>query len=76
MGLLVTSAAAAYAATILANAVRIAVAVRLHVSRWSIGPLTHAHLPELAGVTIYFLALLALFALALRVSEQRHATAR
>ena len=74
-GLLLASAAAAYTATVFANAIRIAVAVRLHVSGWSFGPLTPERLHELAGVAIYFLALLALFAMALRVSEAKHEAA-
>lgn len=76
LGLLLASAAVAYAATVLANAVRIAIAVQLHVSRWSFGPLTPDRLHELAGVTVYFVALLALFALALKVSDADHAPAR
>ena len=75
LGLALASAAAAYAATVLANALRIAITVHLHVSRWSLGPLTPDRLHELAGVTIYFLALLLLFAAALNVSEKQHATA-
>jgi len=75
MALVLSSAVAAYAATVLANAVRIGVAVRLHEAGASFGPLTPSRLHCAEGVAIYFLFLLALFAAAVRVAGGRRALA-
>jgi len=67
--ILPASAAAAYVATLLANAARILVAVELWVHRVSFGWLTGARLHELAGVVIFLGALLLLFAGARRLAR-------
>ena len=73
--LLAASAAAAYAATVLANASRIALAVRLHEAGASWGALTPARLHCAEGVAVYFLFLLAVFAAATKLAESRRAPA-
>ena len=72
VALVLASAAAAYAATVLANATRIALAVRLHEAGAAFGPLTPSRLHCALGVAVYFAFLLALFALASRVTGVRH----
>jgi exosortase K len=67
LGLVLGSAVAAYAATLLANATRIALAVRLHA--------VDARLHCALGVAVYFGFLLALFAFASRLLEGRRAPA-
>jgi exosortase K len=69
------SAVAAYAATVLANATRIALAVRLHAAGAAWGPLSPERLHCALGVAVYFGFLLALFALSSRAIEARRATA-
>ncbi|HXS82769.1 MAG TPA: exosortase K [Methylomirabilota bacterium] len=70
--LLLASAAAAYAATVLANATRIAFALRLHEAGAAFGPLTPERLHCALGVAVYFLFLLFLFSVAARVTGVRH----
>lgn len=60
----VAGAAAAYVATLLANAARILIAVELWVHRVSFGWLTGARIHQLAGVVVFVAALLLLFAAA------------
>lgn len=64
VALVAGSAAAAWVATVLANATRIALAVRVHEAGVACGPLTPARLHCALGVAVYFGFLLALFALA------------
>lgn len=66
---LLASAAAAYVATLLANAARILIAVELWVHRVSYGWLRGARLHELAGIVVFVAALLLLFAGARRVAR-------
>jgi len=73
VALVLGSAAAAYLTTVLANAVRIAVAIRLHEAGAALGPLTPSRLHCAEGVTVYFLFLLVLFSAATRVTGVRHA---
>ena len=75
VALVLGSAAAAYAATVLANATRIAVALRLHEAGAAFGPLTPSRLHCAEGVAVYFLFLLVLFALAERFVWDRRAVA-
>ena len=65
------SALAAYAVTVLANATRIAIAIRLHDAGASLGPLTPERLHTAAGVAVYFAFLCALFALGARLTGAR-----
>ncbi len=65
---LLASAVAAYGTTLIANALRIALAVRLHAADDRIGPFTADQLHELLGICVYFLSLLALFAVAMRIA--------
>ena len=67
--LVTSSAAAATITTVLANAVRLSIAARLHAAGAAFGPLTPARLHCAVGVAVYFVFLAALFALALRVRE-------
>jgi exosortase K len=76
VALVLGSAPAAYAATVVANATRIALAVRLHDAGAVPGPLSPAQLHCALGVAVYFPFLLALFALATRAAGVRHAPAR
>jgi exosortase K len=75
-GLVLASAAAAFATTVLANAVRIALAIRLHASGAAFGPFTSERLHEVLGVAVYFLFLLGLFVAATRLSESGHEATR
>ena len=70
-GLVLGSAVAAYAVTLLANATRIALAVRLHAAGAAFGPLSPERLHCALGVAVYFGFLLALFASASRVPGTR-----
>jgi len=72
LALIAASALAAYAATVLANAVRIAIALRLHDAGAWIGPLTPERLHTAAGAAVYFVFLCALFALGARLTGARH----
>ena len=65
------SAVAAYGVTLLANATRIAIAIRLHDAGTSLGPLTPDRLHRVAGVMVYFLFLCVLFAIGARVTGAR-----
>jgi exosortase K len=65
VGILFASAAAAYATTVLANALRILIAIPLWTHRVSFGWLTGARLHELVGVVV-FLSMLLLLHLAAR----------
>jgi exosortase K len=65
VGILLASAAAAYVTTVLANALRILVAIPLWTHRVSFGRLTGARLHELVGVVV-FLGMLLLLHLAAR----------
>jgi len=65
-GLVVASAAAAYAVTVLANATRLSIAMRLHENGAAFGWLTPGRLHCAVGVAVYFVYLGALFALATR----------
>ena len=76
VALVAGSAVAAYAATLLANATRIALAVRLREVGAALGPLTPARLHCAEGVAVYFACLLVLFAVAARVTGARDAIAR
>jgi exosortase K len=60
--LLLQSTLLAYVATILANAARIALGIRLHVAGVSWGPFTPECLHHLEGTAVYFLFLCVLFA--------------
>lgn len=71
LALVVASAVAAYAATVLANATRIAIAVRMHDAGASLGPLTPERLHCAEGVAVYFLFLCAVFALGKRLTGAR-----
>jgi exosortase K len=66
--LLPVGAAAAYAATLLANALRILLAIPLWAHRVAFGPLTGARLHELLGVAVFLGGLLLLVAVARRVA--------
>lgn len=73
--LLPIAAVAAYGATILANAVRIAIAIRLHVAGVALGPLTADRIHRLEGIVVYFLFLCVTFAVAARLVTTRHESA-
>jgi exosortase K len=75
VALVLGGAAAAYATTVLANAARIALALRLHAAGASLGPLTPARLHCALGVAVYFVFLLALVTLATRHAEARRGLA-
>ena len=75
-GLLLGAAVAAFATTLLANALRIALAVRLHSAHIGLGPFTTEQLHELLGICVYFLFLLALFVVAMRLADPNHEPAR
>ena len=75
VSLVLGSAAAAYAATVLANATRLVISMRLHEVRAAFGPLTPSRLHCAVGVADYVLFLLALFALAERITGARRALA-
>lgn len=72
LALLAASALAAYATTVLANAARIALAMRLHAAHASWGPLTPERLHGIAGVTVYFVFLSLLFSAGARLTGARH----
>jgi exosortase K len=62
------SALSAYGITVLANAVRIAIAVPMHAAAVSWGPLTGQRLHGAEGVVVYFFFLCATFAVAARMT--------
>jgi exosortase K len=66
--LVAASALVAWGVGVLANATRIAVAIRLHDAAAAWGPLTAGRLHCAAGVTIYLLFLYLLFAVAARAT--------
>jgi len=61
------SALVAYTATILANGARLAIAVRLHASGVSVGPLPADQLPAAAGIAVFFLVLVLVYTTASRI---------
>lgn len=67
--LVAASAAAAYAVTLLANAVRITLAIGLHEAGTSIGLMTPDRLHTAAGVAVYFIFLCVTFAIGVRMTE-------
>lgn len=69
LGVLAASAAAAFGATVAANAARILIAIPLWTRRVSLGPLTGARLHELAGAGVFLGTLLLLHVAALRVAR-------
>ena len=71
LDLIAWSALAAYAATVVANATRIAIALRMRDARLAIGPLTPEQLHCAEGVAVYFVFLCGLFALGARVTGAR-----
>lgn len=73
--LLAGSALAAYAVTVLANATRIVVALKLHDAGAAWGPFTAGQTHGAAGVAIYLCFLYALFAVAVRVTGANRAPA-
>ena len=73
VALVAGSAAAAYGATLLANATRIAIAVRLQETGAALGPLTPERLHLVLGIAVYLVFLLALFAVAERAVGARRA---
>jgi hypothetical protein len=75
LALVLGGAAAAWIATLLANATRIALALRLHEAGSACGGLTPARLHCVLGVTVYFAFLLALYTLAARLLEARRGLA-
>jgi exosortase K len=75
LALVLGGAAAAYATTVLANATRITLALRLHEMGAAFGPVTPARLHAALGVAVYFVFLLVLFSAAARVTGVRHASA-
>ena len=70
--LMAASALTAYASTLLANATRIALAMRLHAAGTALGPLTPERLHCVEGIGGYFLFLCVVFALGARVTGARH----
>jgi exosortase K len=64
VALVLGGAAAAYAATLFANATRIVLAIRLHDAVWSWGPITPERAHLVAGVAVYSLSLIALYSAA------------
>jgi exosortase K len=73
--LLAGSALAAYGVTVLANATRIVVALRLHAADVAWGPFTAERIHCGAGVAIYLCFLYALFAVAARLTGANRALA-
>ncbi len=69
VGILLASAAAAYATTVVANALRILIAIPLWTHRLSFGWLTGARLHELAGVVVFLGMLLLLYLAAHRLAR-------
>lgn len=74
VALLLGSAAGAYVTTVLANATRIVLALRMHATGASFGPLTPERLHCALGVAVYFGFMLALFASASQLAEGRRAS--
>jgi exosortase K len=68
LGLLVGAGIAAWVATIVANAIRITIALRLHESGASFGWLTPERLHTTTGVAVYLVALGSLFAAGARLT--------
>ena len=68
------SAAAAYAAALVANAIRIALAIQLHAGSVSWGWLTADRMHRIAGVVVYLALLLVLFAATRRLARARIGT--
>lgn len=74
--LLAASGLATYAVTVLANATRIAIAIRLHDAGASFGALTPERLHRMEGVAVYFLYLCVLLAAGARATGARRELAR
>ena len=68
LGWIAVSALAAYGATLVANASRIAIAIQLHLTGASLGSLTPERLHTALGVSVYVSFLCALFAIGARVT--------
>jgi exosortase K len=71
LALMAASALTAYASTLLANATRIALAMRLHAAGTALGPLTPGRLHCVEGVAVYFMFLCVVFALGAHVTGAR-----
>jgi exosortase K len=71
LGVLAASGAAAFVATILANAARILIAIPLWTHRVALGPLGGARLHELVGVVVFLAMLLLLHLAARRLARAR-----
>lgn len=69
---LAVSGVAAYLLTLLANATRIAIGLRLHQTGWSWGALTPDRLHRIEGIAVYFLFLCLAFWSAARWVGPRH----
>jgi len=70
------SAVGAYLVTLLANTVRIVIAMRLHHAGTSLGPLTPDRLHRIEGIAVYVLFLCTTFWLAAIMTGARHDPAR
>lgn len=71
------AAALAYAATLVVNTLRIAVAIALHQGTIDLGDLDHAEVHRAEGILVYLAGLCALYALARALEpRRRHALAR
>jgi exosortase K len=68
LGGLAAGALAAYAVTLLANATRIALAIRLHDPGFSAGPLAPGRLHTVEGIVVYFVFLAVAYAAAVRLA--------
>ena len=68
-----TAAAVAFLATVVANTVRIATAVRLHGKSLDVGGLNPNQLHRLEGIVIYFGFLLLLFVISERIANRKQA---
>ena len=76
LALVLGGAAAAYVATLLANATRIVLAIRVHDAAWSWGPITPERTHLVEGVAVYSLGLLALYSAASRLAGGDRGLAR
>jgi exosortase K len=70
------SAVGAYLVTLVANAVRIVIAVHLHHDGISFGPLTSDRLHRIEGIAVYLLFLCATYWIAATLTGVRHETVR
>jgi exosortase K len=74
LAFLAACAVSAYATTLLANATRIAFAMRLHEAGAPAGPVMPDRLHTVAGIVVYFVFLGVLFAAAARLTDLRGAS--